>query len=104
VTHAAASLPEHAIDAELRADALDVVRDAMWWRLTQPRWQTVQLQVSVLAAALHKGDAAAFRSAVYELELAGPVRATGFGDPPVVEPPEPVREEMNELIGALAGD
>lgn len=93
--------PPDLLDDELRADAIDVLRDALEWRLTGRRWSAVEAAVSSLTAAWRAGDIAALRTGVYELELAGPVRATAIGDTPVVEPPEPVREEINELIFAL---
>jgi hypothetical protein len=91
------------LDDELREDALDVLRDALQWRLTGPRWARVETAVEAVTSALRSGDVAALRTAVYELELAGPVRATGLGDTPVVDAPEPVREEINELIYTLDG-
>jgi hypothetical protein len=91
------------LDGELRADALDVLRDVLEWRLTGLRWTAVTAALEAMSAALPSGDVASFRAAVYELELAGPLRATGFGDTPSVDPPLPVREEVNELILILDG-
>jgi len=90
-------------DKELREDAVDVLRDALAWRLEPARWAVVAAAVDALTGALQAGDVDAVRAAVYELELAGPVRAGGFGETPVVEAPVPVREEINELIHALDG-
>jgi hypothetical protein len=95
-------LPD-ALEAELRGDALAVLQDALEWRLTGPRWAAVAEAVEAVTSALRTGDVEALRAAVYDLELAGPVRATGFGDTPVVDAPEPVREEINELIHTLDG-
>jgi hypothetical protein len=92
-----------AVDQELREDALDVLRDALVWRLEPARWAAVAVAVNALADALHVGDVEAVRAAVYDLELAGPVRAVGVGDTPQVVTPEQVREEINELIHRLDG-
>ncbi len=89
------------LDDELRADAINVLRDALEWRLTGPRWSAVETAVAVVTAAWRAGDVAALREAVYELELAGPVRATGIGDTPVVPPAEPVRDDINQMIFEL---
>jgi len=91
------------LDSELRGDALAVLHDALQWRLTDARWGAVAQAVHAVAEALQSGNADAFRAAVYDLELAGPVRATGIGNTPIVPPPGPVREEINELIQSMGG-
>ncbi len=91
------------LDSELRVYALGVLRDALQWRLTEARWGAVAEAVGALAASLPSRDAAAFRKAVYDLELAGPLRATGIGDESTVPAPEPVLEEINELIHTVDG-
>jgi hypothetical protein len=89
------------LDDELRQDALDVLQDVTRWRLTGSRWESVADIVESLSAAREAGDWAALRAAVYDLELAGPVRATRIGADAVVPAPDPVREEINELVHAL---
>jgi hypothetical protein len=91
------------MEDDLRDDAVDVLRDALVWRLTTGQWTAVTQAVDVLAAALVAGDASLFREALYDLELAGPVRATRIEDAEVLPPPEPVRERVNELIHTLDG-
>ena len=91
------------LDDELLEDARDVLQDALQWRLTEPRWAAVAAAVEAVASALRSGDVAALRTAVYGLELAGPVRAIGSGDTPVVAAPEPVCVGINELISTLGG-
>lgn len=91
------------LDQELREDALDVLRDALVWQLEPARWTAVDAAVDALAAALRAADVEAVRAAVYGLELAGPVRAVVVGDNPLVEAPEEVREEINELVRTLDG-
>jgi hypothetical protein len=91
------------VDEELREDAVDVLRDALAWRLPPARWAAVAAAVDALSVAVRTGDMEAVRAAVAELELAGPVRAISFGETPVVEAPAPVREEINALVCALDG-
>jgi hypothetical protein len=96
--------PAHvSLGAEGHADALNVLRDATKWRLTSARWGVVANAVRAMAAALVSGDVRAFRDAVSDLELAGPVRATRVGDTPTVPAPEPVLEEIYELIHTVDG-
>lgn len=95
--------PPDTLGDKQREDTLDVLREALRWRLTTTRWAAVEVAVETVTSALRAGDVATLRAAVYDLQAAGPVRATGFGDTPVVEPPEPVREEINELIHTLDG-
>jgi hypothetical protein len=90
------------VDEELREDALDVLRDALTWRLEPARWAVVAQRVDALAVAVAAGDAEAVRAAVDDLERAGPVRAGGVGEPPV-EVPSPVRAGLTELIRTLDG-
>ena len=90
------------LDAELRRDALDVLRDATAWTLPDTRWSSITDIVRTLSGAWRAGDRALLRESVYELELAGPVRATPIGTRTLlVAAPEPVREEINELILVL---
>jgi hypothetical protein len=89
------------LDHELRADALDVLGDVVRWRLTTHRWGSVTAAVAALADALRAGDAGAFRAALYELELTGPVRGKEFGTPAEITAPDPVREEINALVDDL---
>lgn len=95
--------PEGDLDREVRADALDVLGDVLRWYMTSERWDTVRFAVRDLAVAVDNGDAASVRTAVAELELLGPVRATRFGSTPTVPPTEPVRDEINELVRTLDG-
>lgn len=88
----------------MRDDALDVLRVTLVWRLTEGRWRTVAQAADALAAALAAGDDAAFRAAVHDLALAGPVRAVSAGNPPTEPAPDPVRERVNELIHTLGQD
>lgn len=90
-------------DEEVRADALDVLQDVSAWRLTEARWAAVGPAVHELAAAVRDGRADTAGAAVSDLELLGPVRAKRLGDPPTVPAPEPVREEINELVDTLNG-
>lgn len=94
----------HALDDEVRTDALDVLTDALQWRMTEPRWAAIRVAVDALAAAVRTGDTEAAQAAVADLELLGPVRATPIGHEPLVPAPDPVRDEINELVRAMDDD
>ena len=89
------------LDAELRTDALDVLRDALEWRLAPARWNTVAVTADVLHSALRTGDVDGFREAVYDLELAGPVRGPGDGEASTTPAPEEVYVVISNLIHTL---
>jgi hypothetical protein len=89
--------------AEVRRDALSVLRDMLGWRLSTARWEAIAGSVEALAAYLDLGDLAAARDIVIQLELAGPVRITRIGAVPAQPPPPPVRERVNHLIHRLSG-
>ena len=91
-------------DVELRADALDVLQDLRQWRMTAPRWATVRRALEAMRAAYDVGDGQALRSAVYDLELAGPVRANSIGGEAVAGPPEPVYDIANVMVHDLSGE
>ena len=81
--------PAPPLDATLRADALDVLQDVVRWRLTAARWATVCGALDAMRVAYDAGDVDALREAVYDLELAGPVRANSLAGEEVGEPPAP---------------
>jgi hypothetical protein len=88
-------------DGQLIEDAVDVLRDASRWRLVPERWRPVQAAVETLFESLAAGNVEAFRSAVYELEAAGPVRALGFGEIAPVAVPADLADQVVELIYSL---
>ena len=94
------------LEADLREDVLDVLQDAATWRLTRGRWLAVADAVAALEVALRDGDGDgdAVRDLVLELELAGPMRATGIEADPVVSAPETIRPVLVDLVDALAED
>ncbi|TCK22266.1 CATRA system-associated protein [Pseudonocardia endophytica] len=96
-------MPDHrlVLDEDLRADAIDVLKDAASWSLGGPRWGAVAGALSTMGDAARAGDVDAFRRAVYALELAGPVRAVGADEQPVVTAPETVRVEIGRLSGIV---
>jgi hypothetical protein len=91
------------MEDDLREDAVDVLRDVQVWRLTSGRWQVVAQAVDSVAAALVAGDTVAFREALCDVELAGPVRATRVENAETLPASESVRERVNELIHTLDG-
>lgn len=60
--------------------------------------------VAGLDAAVQARDPDAVRARVYELEICGPVRATGIHEDPKVPAPETVRPVLNALVRALEED
>lgn len=91
------------IDDVFRADVVEILGAVGQWELSQKRWTAVRARVAVLHTALRAGNAAAARSAVRELELVGPVRATEVGAAPTEPAPAPVREEIAEIVYTLGG-
>ena len=87
--------------ANVRAEALDVVLDALQWHLVHARWDLVQQVLKAMNAALAAGDQEALAAATADLELAGPLRITMIGATPVVPPTPPVRDLLNHLVHAL---
>ena len=88
---------------DVRAEALDVISDALQWRLADARWQAVEQVLVAMDAALTAGDLAALAAATADLELAGPLRITRIGTPPVLPPPPPIRDRLNQLVYSLDG-
>lgn len=96
--------PTSRLDASLLADAFDVLQDVVRWRLTAARWATVCSALDAMRAAYDAGDVDALREAVYDLELAGPVRANSLAGDEVGEPPAPVYDVANRLQYDLSGE
>jgi hypothetical protein len=88
---------------DVRAEALSVISDIKQWQLTDARWQAIDQMLAAVAAALETDDPEALAAAIAELELAGPVRLTRIGAPPVVPPPPPIRDRLNLLVHTLGG-
>jgi hypothetical protein len=90
-------------DFDARAEALDVVSDALQWRLTEARWQAIEPVLLAMNAALAAGDLHALEAAAADLGLAGPLRITRIGATPVVPPAPPIRDLLNRLVYSLGG-
>lgn len=91
------------MEDDVREDALDVLQDVLVWRLTGSRWRAVEQALEMMAGALTVGDSAVFRAAIYDLELAGPVRAVRVEDASTLPVPQRVWERINELVHTLDG-
>ena len=94
----------HALDDEARTDALDVLTDALQWRLTAARWAASAPRSTRWPRRCARATLRPCGRRVADLELLGPVRAVPIGREPVVPPPDPVRDEINELVGVLDDD
>jgi hypothetical protein len=90
-------------DSGVRAEALDVISDALVWRLADARWSAIEETLAAMDAALAANDAKALAAATIDLELAGPVRITRIGAVPVVPPPPAIRDRLNRLVYSLGG-
>jgi hypothetical protein len=90
-------------DFDARAEALDVVSDALQWRLTEARWLAIEPVLLAMDAALAAGDLQALEVATADLGLAGPLRITRIGATPVVSPVPPIRDLLNRLVYSLGG-
>jgi len=93
----------HGDAAGLRAEALDIVLDALEWQLAGARWQAVTAALTAMETALATGDPEALMAATADLELAGPVRVVTIGAPPVGSAAPQVRSQLNRLVHALGG-
>ena len=89
--------------ADVRAEALNVVSDALQWRLVDARWQAIEQLLIAMDAAVQAGNLEALAAASADLELAGPLRITRIGATPVVPPAPPVRDQLNRLARSLGG-
>jgi CATRA-associated small protein len=89
--------------AEVRAEALDVVSDALQWQLAQTRWDAIEQILTEMGAALATGDADALAKATAELELAGPLRILRISATPIVAADPRVRDQLNQLVFSLGG-
>lgn len=87
----------------VRTEALDVLSDALSWRLAGPRWAAIEQVLAAMDAALAAGDVATLAAATTDLELAGPVRIIRIGADPAVPPPTTVRDRLNQLVHSLGG-
>jgi hypothetical protein len=95
--------PDAGNGVDVRAEALDVVSDALQWRLADARWQAIEQVLVAMDAALEADDLEALAAAAADLELAGPLRITRIGATPVVPPAPAVRALLNRLVYSLGG-
>jgi hypothetical protein len=89
--------------AEVRAEALDLLQDALEWQLAEGRWQAIEHTLIAMDAALAANDLAALTAATADLELAGPLRITRIGATPMVPAAPPIRDRLNHLVYVLGG-
>lgn len=89
----AADVPE-----DLRSDVLDLLSDAVQWRLPAARWEGVEELVQALHDALSEGDLAKLEAALGDLELAAPLRITPIGGEQTTQAPPPVRNGIIRVV------
>lgn len=68
-----------AVPIDLRSDVLDILSDALQWRLPAARWESVEALAQVLHDAVRTGDLEKLEVALGDLELAAPLRVTPLG-------------------------
>ncbi len=88
--------------AEIQAEALDVLSDALQWQLAKARWQVIELILNAMEAALETGDVEALAVATADLEMAGPLRILPIGPPPTGPTPK-ARDLLNKMVYSLGG-
>ncbi|MFE2609771.1 CATRA system-associated protein [Streptomyces mirabilis] len=89
------------MDEEIRAEALDVLREALHWRLAAGRWPEVDRLTEAMGRAISAGDGAAVRQSTHALEGAGPRRAVRAEQAAALTAQAPLRERINTLIHLL---
>jgi hypothetical protein len=90
--------------AEIRDDALSVLRDVLEWSLAPVLWEDVGEVLDGLGERLDLAapeQVAALREATISLELAASARVTRV-DKDAVPAPDRIRDRVNELIHELA--
>ena len=85
----------------LRAEALDVLSDALQWQLAETRWRAIDQILAAMDVAVADRDLDALMAASADLELAGPLRITRIGADPVLSAPAEVRDRLNRLVFTL---
>lgn len=86
-----------AISDDLRSDVLDIVSDAIQWRLPEARWAGIEDQVQAVHDALQADDLVALEVSLGDLELSAPLRITPIGGVPTV-PATPRLRNLAERV------
>jgi CATRA-Associated Small Protein len=89
--------------AGIRAEALDVLSDALQWQLAETRWPAIEQVLAAMDAAVTGRDLHALMAATADLELAGPLRITRIGATPILPAPPKIRDRLNQLVFTLGG-
>lgn len=89
--------------ADLRREALAILREVPEWELTVARWLRVVDILTVMDSAMDTRDHDALAEAVRRLETCAPPRFTPIGSTPAQPPQPPVRERVGRLIHNLSG-
>lgn len=87
--------------ADLREDALNLLRDALSWDMPEAEWRLADDAVRRMRLAIDGEDAAIFRQAFVDLDDVCPLRGKKAGTEPEVPAPERVRDRINDTITEL---
>ncbi|MFI5590008.1 CATRA system-associated protein [Amycolatopsis sp. NPDC051758] len=85
---------------DLRSDVLDILSDAVQWRLPAARWEGVEKLVQALHYAIKQGDSAKLEEILGDLELAAPLRITPIGG----EQTTPATSKLRNIAAGVVHD
>jgi CATRA-associated small protein len=93
-----------ALPRDLKSDVVDIVSDALRWRLTDARWAQVEQLLDALRMALQSGDPHTVEAAVIDLELVAPLRIIPIGVNPIGPPAPQLRRLAIQIVHDLGED
>jgi hypothetical protein len=86
---------------DLRSDVLDIVSDAVQWRLPETRWSEVEHLMCALYQAMRGGRVHDIEQSVVALELTAPLRMTPIGGDARVGATRQVRDIADKVVHGL---
>jgi hypothetical protein len=90
-----------AVPEDLRSDVVDILSDAVQWRLPAARWDGVEKLVQALHDAVKAGDPEKLEAALGDLELAAPLRITPIGGEQTTQATSKVRNLAGRVVHDL---
>jgi hypothetical protein len=83
---------------DLRSDVLDILSDAVQWRLPAARWEGVEKLVQGLHDAVKEGDLEKLEATLGDLELAAPLRITPIGGEQTTQATSKLRNIADRVV------